>query len=189
MNGASSGKLQAAHRVTVRSPLQNGDPSFGSIRVTPRVMRRETFGPVVCCIFARHNGAFVKSDDHIEGAIREGDPPDARNTSSRPAAPPVEGRIEPSYGIAGAALVCACLAWLGTFMILMADMGRVPREIKLGGVSHLVVGVCWLIAIFGGMFSIASGGSKAGFLALLGGILLPMTCIGLVSLVGSGWLD
>jgi hypothetical protein len=74
-------------------------------------------------------------------------------------------------------------------MILMADMGKVPREIKLGGVSHLVVGVCWLIAVFGGILSIVSGGSKAGCLALLCGILLPMTCMGFVSLVGSGWLD
>jgi hypothetical protein len=71
----------------------------------------------------------------------------------------------------------------------MADMGRVPREIKLGGVSHLVVGACWLIAVFGGLLSIVFGGSKAGCLALFCGILLPLTCMGLVSMVGSGWLD
>ena len=74
-------------------------------------------------------------------------------------------------------------------LVLLADMGRVPREIKLGGISHLVTLAFWLIAVFGGGLSAVLCRSKAGCLALFLGVLVPLLVMGLVCLVGSGWQD
>jgi hypothetical protein len=45
------------------------------------------------------------------------------------------------------------------------------------------------MAVFGGALSAVLEGSKAGCLALSCGILLALAFMGLVSLVGTGWLD
>ena len=130
------------------------------------------------------------ADDPNDGAIREGEPPYASNVSRRDDAPPNEISESSSRDwIGGGSLVCGCIAGLGTCLILSADMGHVPREIKLGGISHLVTLTCWLMAFFGGVLSAVAYRSKAGCLALFLGVLIPLAVMSLVCLIGSGWQD
>ena len=88
--------------------------------------------------------------------------------------------------LGAAALVCGCIAWLATCVTLLADMGRLPRELKFGGGTLLLAVVCMFIAVFGGGFSART---KTGVFALCLGVLLPVAFMTLVCLVGSGWQD
>jgi hypothetical protein len=87
------------------------------------------------------------------------------------------------------ALTCAIIAWVVESMLLLADLGWVPRAVKLGGITLLATAACWLAAVGGGLVATVGYRSKAGLIAVVVGLLLPASVIGLVLCVGSGWLD
>jgi hypothetical protein len=87
------------------------------------------------------------------------------------------------------ALLCALWSWCGVTLVLIADLGWIPRAIMLGGFTLLVSAICWLAAVGGGLTAAIAWRSRAGCLALPICLLLPVAVLFLVSLVGSGWKD
>jgi hypothetical protein len=68
-------------------------------------------------------------------------------------------------------------------------LGWVPRTVKLGGVTLVAATVCWFVAVAGGLVAAVGWRSKAGLIAVATSLLLQAGVVGLVLLVGSGWLD
>ena len=116
---------------------------------------------------------------------------DQRSTPSViPFEPPAsDNRPSVAAGVSRIALICGFVAWFGEGLILLAEMGSVPRAVKLGGATLLVSAICWLIAVFGGFLGGVVWRNRAGCIALIMSLLLPFAVIGLVMFVGSGWLD
>ena len=132
-------------------------------------------------------GPTLNQHDPNDDAIREGDPPYVPRSNlpdEESSAPPMEF----SQWLGHAALACACVSWLGAPVVLLADMGHLPRGF-IRDATLLTVIVCWYLAVGGSFFSIVIGCYKTGCLALLGAFSLMAALVGIAHLIGSGWKD
>lgn len=95
----------------------------------------------------------------------------------------------PGAWLGRASLALALVACLGEGVLLLADLGWVPRAAKFGGGTLVVVGVCWLTAVVGGAIAALWYRSRSGCLAAVLCLLMPVGFVALAVMVGSGWLD
>jgi hypothetical protein len=125
-----------------------------------------------------------------DDGIREGEPPYRHNKGAEPGSEPKPESQPKSGEIVGTiSLVCAVIAWLGCCLTFLGDTGQVPKGFTHNPVSFAVEALCFLTAVLGGAFAAIGSRSKSGCLALLLGLLIPVTVMGCVWLVGSGWQD
>lgn len=108
------------------------------------------------------------------------------------------GPTEPPAGwpspALGSGLGVASLSWglvacFGAGMILLADLGWISRAVKLGGLTQVVVGVCWLFAVLGGSIAALGWWSRSGCLAAVMCLVFAVGLFVLLVQFGGGWLD
>lgn len=104
--------------------------------------------------------------------------------------PPAVGAEAAAESVLGkVALGCAVAVWIGDCAILLAEMGHIPRAVKLGGATLVGVLICWLVAVGGGLVAAIGWRSRLGCVAVVMCLLLPMCVLSLAVMTKGGWLD
>lgn len=119
-------------------------------------------------------------------------PPPFRNDEPNSVPPaPSGGAVTPSgdITIGRVAITCGLIAWFGETLLLLADLGRLPRAVMLDGASLIATAVCWMVAVVTGLYAALVYRSRAGRAACLVCLMVPMPLCCLSLLGGGFWLD
>jgi hypothetical protein len=74
----------------------------------------------------------------------------------------------PGDRVGGAALACACTTYVVTVVVILIELGILPKTPATHSVcGFLLLASCLLVAVFGGMFAVTERKSIAGALALV----------------------
>ena len=104
-----------------------------------------------------------------------------------PKRPPLDSQFGARFG--RASLIGGLAACCGESMIVLADLGHLPRVVKLGGLTTVVVSAMWIFAVAGGMIAALCWWSLQGCLAAVTCLVFAVAVIAFLLLGGGFWLD